>query len=86
LSNRHAQREEPMPTAKLDLVLKPDSSRMTLLEVAVTPAMTGDGDTDYTCPGCDAIVISRIQLGQVDHLVFRCARCGTYGAVPKPTN
>jgi len=72
-----------MPTDKLDLVLKPDPSRMTLLEAAVTPALTGDGDTDYTCPGCDAIVVSQIKPGQAGNLVFRCARCGTYGAVPK---
>lgn len=41
------------------------------------------GEHDFTCPGCDAILLRRVSPQVVHDLTFRCPACGTYCRVPE---
>jgi hypothetical protein len=44
------------------------------------PYMVGSGDTDYICAGCDVVLLSHIQTGQIRGMVWLHPACGHFSA------
>ena len=40
------------------------------------------GDLNYTCAGCGRVILEDVTLGLIHSLIFLCAVCGTYNAMP----
>lgn len=41
-----------------------------------------NGEHDFTCPGCDEILLRRVSAQAVHGITFRCPSCGAYSRVP----
>jgi len=71
-----------MMKIKLEIILKPSEGTRTVMEPKVVPAYNGDGDTDYICGKCGALLADKIRKGQVQNIVVRCPKCGQYNEFP----
>ncbi len=71
-----------MPKIRMQRVDKPDPKTTPVIECAVTPVMKGDGDTDYSCPGCAKTLLRKVGHGQIQDVVFKCPHCGAYSKPP----
>lgn len=53
------------------------------IDSAVIPAFRGEGDVNYICAGCDAVIAENMLRGQISDMNVKCPRCGTTSAFPK---
>jgi hypothetical protein len=57
----------------------------TVLVSKVTPAFKGDGNVNYICAGCHAVIAENAHSGQFSSLCVECPKCGTTSAFPNVT-
>jgi hypothetical protein len=48
----------------------------------VLPALRGEGDVDYLCGFCGAIIVEAVARGQLQQLAFKCPSCVRYSEPP----
>ena len=48
----------------------------------VLPALRGEGDVDYLCGFCGAIIVEAVGRGQLQQLSFKCPSCVRYSELP----
>ncbi len=44
----------------------------------VLPALRGEGDVDYLCGFCGAVIVEAVGHGQLQQLAFKCPTCVRY--------
>ena len=47
------------------------------------PLLEREGDTDYACGACEAVLVRNAWHWEVHNLVFRCPACGAHNQVAK---
>jgi len=47
------------------------------------PLMRREGDTDYACGACEAVLAEQVWLWEVRNVVFLCPSCGAHSEVAK---
>lgn len=67
---------------KLGITPKPPQGTRTVIESKVSPAFKGQGDTDYICGNCGAILAGKVRQGQIRNIVIHCPNCGQYNEFP----
>jgi hypothetical protein len=48
----------------------------------VLPALRGEGDVDYLCGFCGAVIVEAVGRGQLQQLAFKCPSCVRYSEPP----
>lgn len=52
-----------------------DPSTMSVLKLQVTPAIAGNGDTDWLCGDCNETLLYGVDGAANASIVFRCPHC-----------
>ena len=47
------------------------------------PLLRREGDTDYRCGACEAVLAEQVWQWEVRNVVFRCPSCGAHNEVEK---
>ena len=68
---------------KLNIIPKPREGTRTVIESKVSPAFKGEGDVDYICRNCGAILAEKVYRGQIRNIVVHCPKCGQYNEFPE---
>jgi len=63
---------------KLNIIPKPREGSRTVIESKVSPAFKGEGDMDYICGNCGALIAENVHRGQIRNIVVHCPKCGQY--------
>ncbi len=63
---------------KLSIISKPREGSRTVVESKVSPVFKGEGDVNYICGSCGAILVEKIRRGQIGNIVVHCPKCGQY--------
>ncbi len=71
-----------MAEIKLTTIEEPPEGTRTVIESKVTPTFKGEGDLDYICGGCGAIIAEKVRRGQIRNIVVLCPKCGKYNEFP----
>lgn len=66
----------------LSIVSKPREGSRTVIEPEVAPAFKGEGDVDYVCGNCGAVLAEKLREGQIENIVIHCPKCGKYNEFP----
>ena len=69
-------------TIKLNIVPKPAQGTRTLIESKISPAFKGEGETNYVCGNCGAVLAEKVRPGQIKNIVVLCPKCGKYNEFP----
>ena len=72
-----------MPTAALQVIELAEPHVRIVLRGEQTPLLRREGDTSYTCGGCEALLVENAWHWEVRNLVFRCPSCGVHNEVAK---
>lgn len=62
---------------KLSTVAKPREGSRTVIESKVSPAFRGEGDTDYICGDCGALITDKVRCGQIRNIVVQATHLAT---------
>ena len=62
-------------TILMKLVAEPEPGT-TVIVSKTTPALRGNGSTDYVCGACQAVIGASLRPGEIDGVIFRCPGCG----------
>ncbi len=54
-----------------------------ILDREELPLLRRDGDTEYRCGSCDAVLAEQVWQWEVRNVVFRCPSCGAHNEVSK---
>ena len=46
------------------------------------PALRGEGDVDYLCGNCGAVIVEAVDHGQLQQLAFKCPTCVRFSEPP----
>lgn len=68
---------------KLKVVPKPGERTRTVIESKVSPAFRDEGDFDYVCGNCGAVIAEKVRPGQIRNIVVHCPKCGQYNEFPE---
>jgi hypothetical protein len=75
-----------MPTVKLTTMpaieVPPTDATILVQGDSEQPLLRGKGSIDLLCGGCENVLVSQIQDGQVANLFIRCGRCSATNVVP----
>jgi DNA-directed RNA polymerase subunit RPC12/RpoP len=63
-------------TILMELVAEPEPGTATVIVSRTTPALRGNGSTDYVCGACQAVIGASLRPGEIDGVIFRCPACG----------
>ena len=72
-----------MPEIKLAIIPEPREGSRTVIDSKVSPVFKGEGDVNYMCGACGAILAEKVRRGQVRNIVVRCPKCGQYSEFPE---
>ena len=67
---------------RLSVIPKPGEGVRTVIESKVSPAFKGEGEVDYICGCCGAILAENVRQGQIKNIVIHCPKCGQYNEFP----
>jgi len=67
---------------KLSIVPKPREGSRTIIQSKVSPAFKGEGEVNYICGNCGAILAEEVRQGQIRNIVVHCPKCGQYNEFP----
>ena len=67
---------------KLSVIPEPREGNRTVIESKASPAFKGEGDVDYICGNCGAILAGKLRRGQIRNIVVHCPKCGQYNEFP----
>ncbi len=69
---------------KIKLEIVPGSSEGTppVRKSKAAPFVRGNGEIDYICGHCEAVLAEKMRLGQIKNLVFQCPTCGKKNKFP----
>jgi len=68
---------------KLSIIPKPREGSRTVIESKVSPVFKGEGDVNYICGNCGAILAEKVRQRQIRNIVVLCPKCGQYNEFPK---
>jgi DNA-directed RNA polymerase subunit RPC12/RpoP len=71
-----------MMRIKLEIVPGGSEEGALVKEFETAPVFTGNGDVDYVCGHCEAILAKNMRLDQIKNLVLECPKCGKYNKFP----
>ena len=71
-----------MEIIKLSIIPEPPEGSRTVIESKVSPAFKGEGEVDYMCGSCGALIAEKVRLGQIRNIVVHCPKCGQYNEFP----
>jgi hypothetical protein len=60
----------------------PQRVTQTIIIGEVLPALRGEGDVDYLCGYCGAVIVEAVGRGQLQQLAFKCPRCVRFSEPP----
>jgi hypothetical protein len=60
----------------------PQRVTQAIIMCQVLPALRGEGDVDYLCGCCGAVIVEAVDRGQLQQLAFKCPRCVRYSEPP----
>lgn len=69
-------------TVILSIIPKPLEGSCTVIIPKNVPAFTGEGDVNYICGNCGALIAEKISRGQITNAVVLCPQCGQYNEFP----
>ena len=73
-----------MPSEQLVVIELPEGGKpRIILDREELPLLRRDGDTEYECGGCDAVLAEQVWAWEVRNVVFRCPLCGVHNEVRK---
>ena len=67
---------------KLEIVAEGSEGRAQVKEFKGAPVFKGDGDIDYVCGHCHAVLAANMRQGQIKNLVLECPMCGRHNKFP----
>jgi len=67
---------------KLKIIPKPPEGTRTVIESNVSPAFKSEGNVDYICGNCGALIAEKVRRGQIRNIVVLCPKCGHYNEFP----
>lgn len=67
-----------MPDIKLKVVPEPAKGTAAIIQGDKSPLLRGEGQFNYLCGKCGAILLKGIEKGQVRGIVLRCPKCGSF--------
>ena len=71
-----------MMRIKLEVVAGSSEEDRPVREPKAPPLWTGNGDVDYICGNCEAVLAAKMRKGQIKNLVLQCPSCGKYNKFP----
>ena len=71
-----------MMKIKLEIVPGPSEGSPPVGESKAAPLVTGNGEFDYICGQCEAVLAAKMRQGQIKNLVLQCPTCGKYNKFP----
>jgi predicted RNA-binding Zn-ribbon protein involved in translation (DUF1610 family) len=60
----------------------PQRVTQAIIMCQVLPALRGEGDVDYLCGNCGAVIVEAVDRGQLQQLAFKCPSCVRYSELP----
>lgn len=63
---------------KLTIISSPREGSRTVIKSKVSPVFKGEGDMNYICGNCGAILAEKVRQGQIRNIVVHCPKCGRY--------
>ena len=63
---------------KLNIIPRPREGSRAVIESKVSPAFKGEGNVDYVCGNCGALIAEKVRRGQIRNIVVQCAKCEQY--------
>jgi DNA-directed RNA polymerase subunit RPC12/RpoP len=71
-----------MMKIKLEIVKKSSEEAPPVRESKAAPFIRGNGDVDYICGNCEAVLAEKMRIGQIKDLVYQCPTCGKLNKFP----
>lgn len=65
-----------MMIIKLEVVDEYSEENKPVRERKAPPIWTGNGDIDYICGNCEAVIAKSMRMGQIKNLKLDCPTCG----------
>jgi hypothetical protein len=65
-----------MPDETLRTIELPETHLRIVLKQGPAPLVQRDGDTNYLCGTCSAVLAKHVWMWEVRNVVFRCPQCG----------
>ncbi len=72
-----------MPIETLRVIELQDGRPRVVLDGDEPPLLRREGDTDYRCGACEAVLAEHVWLWEVRNVVFRCPSCSAHNEVEK---
>jgi len=82
-SQKANKKRTEMPEIKLTIIPKPHEDSRTVIESKVSPVFKGEGEVNYICGNCEAILAEKVHQGQIRNIVVRCPKCEQYNEFPE---
>ena len=80
--NWHKRLKEYAVEIKLNIIPRPRRGTRTVIESKVSPAFKGEGNVDYICGNCRALIAEKVHRGQIRNIVVHCPKCSQYNEFP----
>jgi DNA-directed RNA polymerase subunit RPC12/RpoP len=71
-----------MMRIKLEIVPGGSDGAAPARESRAAPIWRGNGEVDYICGHCEAVLAEKMHLGQIKNLVLQCPMCGKHNKFP----
>ena len=65
-----------MPDETLRVIELPEGHFRIVLKQGPAPLLRREGDTNYHCGQCSAVLAEQVWMWEVRNVVFRCPQCG----------
>ena len=72
----------PRKATRMTHFAPPQRVTQAIIICQVLPALRGEGDVDYLCGFCGAIIVEAVGRGQLQQLAFKCPSCVRYSEPP----
>ena len=72
-----------MPIETLRVIELSSGKPRIVIEHDALPLLRREGDTDYRCGACKAVLVEQVWQWEVRNVVFKCPSCGVHNEIRK---